>query len=570
VDFSTLVAGPAQAGIQSPVSKPGIGPAAGAGASPSAAGAAGESGFASLVALALGQLDGTSAADGAAAGSTCYAPRSEDDVESADAVASTKDDELALDAPVDAATISVLIALATPVAAPAATPAPDLAGQGSADLAAIDGDASGTAVTAAADAVLPRAAAAAPATSAPTFADALASATNTHPGAAGPAAAGPLAAAPTPDAPVAPAAVPVAATPTAPATAPAASTPPPIPDTSTAAEPPAAGVAALPAAPADAATPTTPATVDVPSAAAPANPTAPPRTPRAAHPLRQALAALAATTPADAASAASQTQPATTGIAVPRATASTPAVGPETTEASPTGRDARVGTAPRVDPTTVIAAQAAGSNAGAAGEGSSDGARDAFRGATTLFRGVDGRVEIPTASAAQGAALDLASATPVLTPTASATPADTLLRAIDMPAAARFEQALSAADPDVRNMQAMVRTVRLFTAGSGASEARLTLEPEHLGPVALTVRIDQGSVSAHFRAETPAAHRWIETHQQELRSGLREQGLEVKEVVVTTDPDGRRDNRQDAKPSRQGLKRRTPSDADTPRFEVLV
>ena len=119
-------------------------------------------------------------------------------------------------------------------------------------------------------------------------------------------------------------------------------------------------------------------------------------------------------------------------------------------------------------------------------------------------------------------------------------------------------------------MQAMVRTVRLFTAGSGASEARLTLEPEHLGPVALTVRIDQGSVSAHFRAETPAAHRWIETHQQELRSGLREQGLEVKEVVVTTDPDGRRDSRQDAKPSRQGLKRRTPSGADSPRFEVLV
>ncbi len=120
---------------------------------------------------------------------------------------------------------------------------------------------------------------------------------------------------------------------------------------------------------------------------------------------------------------------------------------------------------------------------------------------------------------------------------------DTTLRAIELPAAARFEQTLASLDPDVRNLQSMVRTVRLFTAASGASEARLTLEPEHLGPVALTVRVEQGSVSAHFRAETPAAHRWIEAHQQELRSGLREQGLEVKEVVVTTDPDGRRERR---------------------------
>jgi flagellar hook-length control protein FliK len=136
--------------------------------------------------------------------------------------------------------------------------------------------------------------------------------------------------------------------------------------------------------------------------------------------------------------------------------------------------------------------------------------------------------------------------------------------------AARLEQALAALDPDVRNLQSMVRTVRLFTSGDGVSEARLQLEPDHLGPVALTVRVEQGTVSAHFRAETPAAQRWIETHQQELRANLREQGLEVKEVVVTTDPDGRRDRRQDAQPARPARLRRTSADADAPRFEVLV
>ena len=116
----------------------------------------------------------------------------------------------------------------------------------------------------------------------------------------------------------------------------------------------------------------------------------------------------------------------------------------------------------------------------------------------------------------------------------------------------------------------MVRTVRLFTAADGAHEARLTLEPEHLGPVALTVRVEQGSVSAHFRAETPAAQRWIETHQQELRAGLREQGLEVKDIVVTTDPDGRRDRRQDAPAAPVRRAPRRPQGADAPRFEVLV
>lgn len=579
MDFSTLVAGPAQAGIQSPASKPGIGLTAGAGASHSAgaAGAAGESGFASLVALALDQLGGApAAADGSAAGTTCHAPHAEDDVEIADAGAST-DDDAALDAPIDAATLSVLIALATPIAAPAVTPEPGIpepesVGPGSADLAAIDGDATTTAVAAATEAATPRAAAAASATAAPDFADALASATSTTPGAAPPAAALPAAALPaaatrTAGLPAIAGAAPAATPPAASVTSTAANATPVAPMTADAAATTAASQSST-------ATPPPPptATADAAPAAAPANAnaTAPTSAPRPAHPLRQALAVIAATTPADAASTTGPTQPAAPGTAGPHvATAAAPAAA-DAAQASQSGRDARVVTAPRVDAASVTAAPAAAANAGASGEGSSDSARDAFRGATALFRGVDGRIEFPTASGGQGAALDLASAMPVPTVAGPGNPTDTRLRAIDAPAAARLEQALSSVDPDIRNVQAMVRTVRLFTAGDGTSEARLTLEPEHLGPVALTVRVEQGAVSAHFRAETPAAHRWIETHQQELRSGLREQGLEVKEVVVTTDPDGRRERRHDAQPSRPARTRRIQTDADSPRFEVLV
>jgi flagellar hook-length control protein FliK len=171
---------------------------------------------------------------------------------------------------------------------------------------------------------------------------------------------------------------------------------------------------------------------------------------------------------------------------------------------------------------------------------------------------------IASASVVSHAAATVLAPPPATVPVDAPAPAD-----VPLPAA-RLEQALAALDPDVRNMHGIVRAVRLFSAGDGVSEARLQLDPEHLGPVALTVRVEQGAVSAHFRAETPAAQRWIETHQQELRNNLREQGLEVKDVVVTTDPDGRRDRRQEGQPARPARARRTNNGAAEPRFEVLV
>jgi flagellar hook-length control protein FliK len=244
-------------------------------------------------------------------------------------------------------------------------------------------------------------------------------------------------------------------------------------------------------------------------------------------------------------------------------------VGPSTgpTPATPASRDARITTLDRLEtPQAAPVAAASAFMGDSTPDGSSDGSRDGAR-AAAIWRGAEAGQDKPSAVFAATAASvpDVA----VQAPMGSLGGADAILRAMDVPTAARFEQTLSSVDPDVRNLQTMVRTVRLFAAGNGATEARLTLDPEHLGPVALTVRVEQGSVSAHFRADTPAAQRWIETHQQELRAGLREQGLEVKEVVVTTDPDGRRDRRQEAQPGRPA-RRRTQTGADVPRFEVLA
>jgi flagellar hook-length control protein FliK len=120
-----------------------------------------------------------------------------------------------------------------------------------------------------------------------------------------------------------------------------------------------------------------------------------------------------------------------------------------------------------------------------------------------------------------------------------------------------------------QNVHSVVRSMRMqFLGGGGA--AVLRLDPEHLGPVTLTVRVEQGRVAAHIQAETADASRWIETHQDELRSALEGQGLEVKELVVSTDPEGRREREQPRDPFRPRARRRSDDGATLPTFEVVA
>jgi len=536
VDFSTPVASPAQAGPQSPVSKTGIGPAARGGAASSAKAPA-DAGFASLVALAVDRNDGGSPS----AGSSTVAKDGGEDVPAV----GESHDESPLEATADPATLSLLIALAAPVADAAPAPQPEMVEQGASEVIAIDGGAAGTAVTAAGDLAAAPAPAATGTTT--TFADALSAATPT-----------PAAAEAAVDAPVAVSDVPTTQAPAS------ASVPKPT-----------AATLETPAIPADTLAPAAPAAEPAtasPTAAAPAPSAASPSSGQkpAAHPLRQALAAIAATAPA--ATPSTEASQANTATVAPRP-ADTAAPTQAPAAASSSSHDARAVAMPRVDAAAAapVAASGSASDAGFSGGESPAGAFEGFAAASarTAGRGAEVRLELGALSAAASGAQDMTAGASLSAIAGFGAAGETMLRAIDVPAAARFEQALTSVDPDVHNLQAMVRTVRLFAGGDGAHEARLQLEPEHLGPVALTVRVEQGSVSAHFRAETPAAQRWIETHQQELRAGLREQGLDVKEVVVTTDPDGRRERRQDAQPARPARARRAQT-ADAPRFEVLV
>lgn len=122
--------------------------------------------------------------------------------------------------------------------------------------------------------------------------------------------------------------------------------------------------------------------------------------------------------------------------------------------------------------------------------------------------------------------------------------------------------------------QQIIRGMRLQWRGP-VGEAQLTLRPEHLGQVTVTVRVDHGAVSATLRAETPAAQQWMQAHQQDLRQALQQQGLEVAEVVITTDPDDRQQGGQQTKDDGEASRQRRPQPrgemaAQQPRFEIRV
>jgi flagellar hook-length control protein FliK len=130
---------------------------------------------------------------------------------------------------------------------------------------------------------------------------------------------------------------------------------------------------------------------------------------------------------------------------------------------------------------------------------------------------------------------------------------------------------LTTAAPEDQAAQ-IVRSMRLQWRGT-TGEATLRLQPDHLGQVFVSVRVEQGAVSATVRAETPAAQQWIQQHQQQLRDALDAQGLRVAQFHVTSNPDDRprRDHQQDQNQDASGRRNRQRArnnDAGDRTFEI--
>lgn len=141
----------------------------------------------------------------------------------------------------------------------------------------------------------------------------------------------------------------------------------------------------------------------------------------------------------------------------------------------------------------------------------------------------------------------------------------------ELPGGWAGEPVVTTAAPEEQAAQ-IVRSMRLQWRGT-AGEATLRLQPDHLGQVFVSVRVEQGVVSATVRAETPAAQQWIQQHQQQLRDALDAQGLRVAQFHVTSNPDDRprRDQEQDQNQDTAGRRHRPRArntDATDRRFEI--
>lgn len=112
----------------------------------------------------------------------------------------------------------------------------------------------------------------------------------------------------------------------------------------------------------------------------------------------------------------------------------------------------------------------------------------------------------------------------------------------------------------------LVRAMRIQLAG-GVGEARIQLDPEHLGAVTVNLRVEGGVVSAVVTAEQSAVRQLIENQETSLRQALAEQGLLLGKLHVERDgrsPGERRSQGQDDTPRRRSPRK------DTATFELLA
>ncbi len=72
----------------------------------------------------------------------------------------------------------------------------------------------------------------------------------------------------------------------------------------------------------------------------------------------------------------------------------------------------------------------------------------------------------------------------------------------------------------------------MLAQGNGATEARISLHPEHLGQVDIKIVIQNGLLTAQFVTDNGAARELLESQMAQLRSSLQVQGLQVERMEV--------------------------------------
>ncbi len=126
-------------------------------------------------------------------------------------------------------------------------------------------------------------------------------------------------------------------------------------------------------------------------------------------------------------------------------------------------------------------------------------------------------------------------------------------------------------DPD-QGLESQIVQAMKVQWGRDGGEARIRLQPHYLGDLMISLRVEQGGVTAHLVASTPEVRQWIESNEAMLRQSLAQHDLTLERLVVTEDePSGSTsegDPRQ-KKPREQATRQARRADRDAT-FEVVV
>jgi flagellar hook-length control protein FliK len=120
--------------------------------------------------------------------------------------------------------------------------------------------------------------------------------------------------------------------------------------------------------------------------------------------------------------------------------------------------------------------------------------------------------------------------------------------------------------------QQIVQAVRLQWH-DGVGDARLTLKPDYLGEVTISLRVEQGAVTAHLNADSSEVRAWMSANEPLLRQGLSEHGLTLDRLVVSDESAEHRaedDSRRAPLPQREEEKPQPRPKRDTSTFEIIV
>jgi flagellar hook-length control protein FliK len=118
----------------------------------------------------------------------------------------------------------------------------------------------------------------------------------------------------------------------------------------------------------------------------------------------------------------------------------------------------------------------------------------------------------------------------------------------------------------------MIDAIRLqWSAGGGT--ARIQLDPSHFGELSVSVRVEQGQVTAHLEASSPVVREWLQTHHASLRSGLADHNLSLDRLEVRDPhdrPDAQRRREEPASPRDARRPKRTNRPDTGELFEVVA